>query len=296
MTDTVIFHRMSSFVSALQNRICDALETIDRTGSFKHTRWSRPEGGGGDTRVLENGSIFEKAAVNTSNVFGPLSETLSEHLKGTGTSFRATGISLILHPRSPMVPTVHANFRRIERGDTGWYGGGADLTPSYLFSEDCTHFHTIWRDICAKHPEITDYDRWKKWCDEYFYSSHRKEHRGIGGIFYDHLMVDDEAGMAFTEDAGNAFLASYLPIVERRMHEPYTAAQRDFQLFHRGRYVEFNLIHDRGTRFGFQSKGNSESILVSMPPLARWTYDYTPEPNSRESETMKILQTPRDWV
>ena len=216
-------------------------------------------------------------------------------MPGTGGRFRATGISLVLHPASPMVPTVHANYRRIERGDHGWFGGGADLTPYLLFDEDAEHFHRVHADVCGRHA-VADHAAWKRWCDEYFYLPHRQEHRGVGGIFFDHVADDTDAMFAFVTDAGDAFCDAYLPIVRRRMHEPWDDADRDHQLIRRGRYVEFNLVYDRGTVFGLRTGGNIESILMSLPDPVRWVYGYEPPPGSRAARTVEILREPRDWL
>jgi coproporphyrinogen III oxidase len=287
--------RTSDFFGDLQDRICAGLEQIDGTGRFREDLWQRPGGGGGRARVLVNGGVFEKAGVNFSDVFGQFSEEFAAQVPGSGRDFTACGISLVLHPQSPMVPTVHANFRFLTKGDKQWFGGGSDLTPYYVYREDVIHFHRVWRDICEKHAAPVDYQRFKKWCDDYFFLAHRGEPRGVGGIFFDYLEGDLEKLFAFVQDAGNAFLNAYAPIVRRRKDEPYGERQRAWQEFRRGRYVEFNLIYDRGTLFGLKTGGRTESILMSLPPVVHWHYDYQPEPGSPEAELYEFLK-PRDWV
>ena len=277
----------------LQDRICDRLETLDGS-SFLEDRWARPGGGGGRSRVLEDGGLFEKAGVNVSEVHGALNEELAEQLPGSGRDFFATGLSLVLHPRSPRVPTVHANFRYIEKGGKSWFGGGADLTPYLLVDEDAVHFHQVWKDACDRH-DTDYYPRFKKECDEYFFLPHRGEARGVGGIFFDYLPADDDA-FAFWCDMGDAFLDAYLPITERRRDEPYGDRERQHQLQRRGRYVEFNLIHDRGTVFGLRTGGRIESILMSLPPLVRWDYDTKLAEGSDEARLLEVLKNPRDWL
>jgi coproporphyrinogen III oxidase len=287
--------RASNYFQDLQDRICAGLEEVDGRGKFRADLWDRAGGGGGRTRVLVDGDVFEKAGVNFSDVFGQLSEEFAAQIPGSSRAFTAAGVSLVLHPRNPMVPTVHANLRFLTKGDKQWFGGGADLTPYYPFREDVIHFHKIWQQVCQRHPAPVDYARFKKWCDDYFYLAHRREPRGVGGIFFDYLEGDLEKLFAFVQDAGDSFLHAYLPIVLRRKDEPYTERQRAWQEFRRGRYVEFNLIYDRGTLFGLKTGGRTESILMSLPPVARWHYDYQPEPGSREAELYEYLQ-PRDWA
>jgi coproporphyrinogen III oxidase len=214
--------------------------------------------------------------------------------RGSGTEFFATGISLVFHPRSPMVPAVHANFRYLERGDAQWFGGGTDLTPYYPYDEDAVHFHRTIKLACDRH-DRDFYVRFKKWCDEYFTLKHRGEMRGVGGIFFDYLEGNRERNFAFVQDAGNTFLDAYLPTVKRRMNEPYGERERQYQLYRRGRYVEFNLLYDRGTIFGLETRGRTESILMSLPPLVRWVYDFRPEPGSREEKALEFYQ-PREWA
>jgi len=286
--------KTGTYFKELQDRITKAVEDLDGI-SFREDRWSREGGGGGRTRVLENGNVFEKAGVNFSSVHGDLPEQFASKIPlGSGTAFFATGVSLVFHPRSPMVPAVHANFRYLEKGDAQWFGGGSDLTPCYPFAEDAKHFHQVIKAACDRHdPEF--YPRFKKWCDEYFTLKHRGEMRGIGGIFFDYLEGDREKNFAFVQDAGNSFVDAYLPIVRRRMHEPYSDSEREYQLYRRGRYVEFNLLYDRGTIFGLETRGRTESILMSLPPLVRWVYDFKPNPGSREEKALEFYQ-PRHWV
>jgi coproporphyrinogen III oxidase len=285
----------AAYCRDLQDRICAAVETADGTGRFREDTWQRAGGGGGRTRVLTEGEVFEKAGVNFSEVAGQMSEEFARQVPGEGRDFTATGISLVLHPRSPMIPTVHANFRFLTKGAKEWFGGGADLTPYYPYREDVVHFHRVWKQVCERHAGVVDYARIKQWCDEYFFLPHRGEARGVGGIFFDYLEGDREQVFAFVRDCGDAFPGAYLPIVRRRLQEPYTARQRTFQEFRRGRYAEFNLLYDRGTLFGLRTGGRVESIFMSLPPVVRWEYDYRPEPGSREAELYEFLK-PRDWA
>src|SRR5687768_8235316 len=286
--------RAGDYFRGLQDRICSSLEAVDGT-RFREDAWSREGGGGGRTRVMEAGGLFEKAGVNFSSVSGDLPEEFAQRIpRGTGTAFFATGISLVLHPASPMVPTVHANFRYLEKGDAAWFGGGMDLTPYYPQAEDAVHFHRTIKAACDAH-DADHYPRFKKWCDEYFFLKHRGETRGIGGIFFDYLEGDREKNFAFVSDLGAKFLDAYVPIAKRRMGEPYDVRQRDFQLYRRGRYVEFNLLYDRGTIFGLETRGRTESILMSLPPLVRWVYDFKAEPGSREEQSLEFFK-PREWV
>jgi coproporphyrinogen III oxidase len=286
----------AAFFRELQDRICAGLEELDGTGRFGEDTWQREGGGGGRSRVLVDGGVFEKAGVNFSEVRGEMTPEFAAQIPGEGRAFTATGISLVLHPRSPMVPTVHANFRFLTKGDKRWFGGGADLTPYYPYREDVVHFHRVWKQVCERHPAPVDYARFKKWCDEYFFLAHRGEPRGVGGIFFDYLEGDFDALFAFVRDAGNAFLDAYLPIARRRKDELYTDEQRAFQEYRRGRYVEFNLLYDRGTLFGLKTGGRVESILMSLPPRVRWEYDWHPEAGSREAELYDEFLKPRDWA
>lgn len=281
-------------MAALQDEICAALEQADGTGRFREDAWSRPGGGGGRTRVMEEGAVFEKAGVNLSAVWGELPEALAAKMGEGPRSFFATGVSLVLHPRNPHVPTTHANYRYFERGESFWFGGGADLTPSYPVLEDVQHFHRTLREACDRH-DPSYYPRFKAWCDTYFFIKHRNETRGVGGIFFDNLSGEREKLLAFVTDAARAFVPAYLPIVQRRKALAYGERERRFQLQRRGRYVEFNLVLDRGTLFGLETQGRIESILMSLPPLVRWDYDVKLEAGSPEAALQDYLR-PRDWL
>ena len=292
-------------IHSLQNSICAAFEQIDAKEEFKEDTWQREGGGGGWSRIMENGRVFEKAGVNVSAVHGLISDTMKNSLNMIGEQFFATGISLVIHPENPMVPTVHANIRLFqvlnnnsEVIDT-WFGGGLDLTPYYLFEEDAIHFHTILKKTCDQfNPNL--YSRFKKECDDYFFNSHRGEARGVGGIFFDYQRATDEMSLhsvsEFTKAVGTSFISAYLPIVEKRMGLDYSEHQKWFQEVRRGRYVEFNLIHDRGTLFGLKTNGRVESILMSLPPRVRWVYDYQPNIGTKEAELVEILKNPKDWI
>lgn len=293
MPEPSLRSRAAAYVRSLQDQICAALESIDGEATFREDLWEREGGGGGITRVLEGGAIFEKAGVNTSEVFGAVPPALASQMKGDGAEFYATGVSLVLHPKNPHVPTVHANYRFLARGERSWFGGGADLTPYYPREEDVRHFHRTLKEACDLHGS-EHYPRFKRWCDEYFSLPHRGEMRGVGGIFFDELTGDEES-FAFLRSTGDAFLPAYLPIVERRKDEAWNEAEREWQLHRRGRYVEFNLIYDRGTTFGLRSNGRIESILMSLPPFARWGYDVKPEPGSAEERAQAFYQ-PGDWA
>lgn len=294
-----IKQRAQEFFSDLQDKICRALEEADGSAIFREDNWQRQGGGGGRTRVLENGAVFEKAGVNFSAVAGVLPEEfasrIGEGVTGAeGLEFFATGVSLVLHPCNPYVPTVHANFRFLEKGRASWFGGGADLTPYYPFREDVVHFHQTLKDVCDRH-DADFYPRFKKWADEYFFIKHRNETRGVGGIFFDYLQGDLEKLFAFVSDAGQAFLPAYLPIVAKRRDENFGDRERQFQLIRRGRYAEFNLVYDRGTVFGLETRGRTESILMSLPPFASWVYDYNPEAGTPESDAWAYF-TAQDWL
>jgi coproporphyrinogen III oxidase len=290
------------YFEGLQGHICAVVEELEGRGGgkarFCEDRWEHPSGGGGVTRVLSDGAVFEKAGVNFSEVRGSFSEELAASMPGKGTAFAATGISVVIHPRNPHVPTAHANFRHICKGSgegrAAWFGGGSDLTPYYPRREDIIHFHQIWKEVCERHP-VADYQRFKKWCDEYFYLPHRGEARGVGGIFFDYLTGRLAEVFAFVRDAGDHFLSAYVPVVERRMVEPYSDKERRWQLIRRGRYVEFNLLYDRGTMFGLKTFGRVESILMSLPLQVMWGYNEVPTPGSLEAELLEYLK-PRDWV
>jgi coproporphyrinogen III oxidase len=281
-------------ISKLQDEICAALERADGAARFSSDAWARPGGGGGLTRVLQDGAVFEKAGVNASDVHGELGDALARRLGGEGATFSATGLSIVVHPVSPLVPTAHANVRFLRRGGAAWFGGGADLTPYYLFDEDCRHFHRVLRDACARNGQ--PYDVHKRAADAYFFLRHREEHRGIGGIFFDDLGGDLDAALRFATDVARAFLDAYLPIVARRKDLPFGDAERRWQEVRRGRYVEFNLVWDRGTVFGLETSGRVESILMSLPPRVRWPYDARPAPGSREAALLDVLRAPRDWT
>lgn len=295
-----LFERAAKFFSELQTDICNALAEVDGAAQFTQDAWQRPGGGGGVARVLEGGALFEKAGVNWSSVDGELPAELADQMPGNGQAFRACGVSLVLHPRSPMVPTTHANFRCLTRGDALWFGGGADLTPYYLFREDVVHFHAALAEACDRHRPVGDYDRFKAWCDEYFFLPHRGETRGAGGVFFDYLGGKREhAGEAifdFVTDLGRTFSQAYVPIAQKRQTEPYGDLERAWQLRRRGRYAEFNLLYDRGTAFGLKTNGRVESILMSMPPLARWDYDVMATPGSPEAELLANLRPNIDWL
>jgi coproporphyrinogen III oxidase len=288
--------RAVEYFRTLQDKITTTLESIDAAGRFHEDTWQRDGGGGGRTRVIIEGGVFEKGGVNFSEVHGEMSEEFAKQLPGEGRKFTAAGISLVMHPRSPFVPTVHMNFRYLTKGGRAWFGGGADLTPYYPFREDVVGFHKVWRRVCARHEKVADYAKMKADCDKYFFLPHRNEPRGVGGIFFDYLEGDMERVFAFVREAGDAFLTAYVPIVERRKELPYTEHERRFQLFRRGRYVEFNLLYDRGTVFGLKTGGRVESILMSLPLNVRWEYDYEPEPGSPESLLYDVYLKPHDWA
>ncbi|MFT5234716.1 MAG: coproporphyrinogen III oxidase [Shewanella sp.] len=294
---------VKAFLLDLQQRICDGLEQLDGEAKFKADSWKRAEGGGGTSRVLTQGKIFEQAGVNFSHVRGasmPASAT-AHRPELAGRSFEAMGVSLVIHPNNPYIPTTHANVRFFIAQKEGadpvwWFGGGFDLTPYYPFEEDVIEWHQHAHDLCHPFGEEV-YPKYKKWCDEYFYLPHRDETRGVGGLFFDDLNAEGfDTSFAFMQAVGNGFLTSYAPIVERRKEIEYGEKERDFQLYRRGRYVEFNLVYDRGTLFGLQTGGRTESILMSMPPLVRWEYMYTPEENSPEALLYTDFLTPKDWL
>jgi coproporphyrinogen III oxidase len=316
--------RVTEFMKQLQDEICSGLEQLDGKGKFREDSWEREEGGGGRSRVLQEGAILEQGGVNFSEVWGshlPPS-ILKQRPEAEGHGFYATGTSMVLHPRSPYIPTVHLNYRYFEAGPVWWFGGGADLTPYYPFAEDASHFHRTFKNACDRH-NAEYYPVFKRWCDEYFYLKHRQETRGIGGLFFDYqdgrgklykgpnlegeaATYSDAIGevnprswedlFSFIQNCGRAFLPAYTPIVDRRKDIKYGEAQRNFQLYRRGRYVEFNLVYDRGTIFGLQTNGRTESILMSLPPLVRWEYNYHPEPNTPEAELYDTFLKPQDWV
>ncbi|MEB3199768.1 MAG: oxygen-dependent coproporphyrinogen oxidase [Synechococcaceae cyanobacterium] len=315
--------RARELLMGLQDSICAGLEQLDGEGRFQEESWQRPEGGGGRSRVMKAGRVFEQGGVNFSEVEGDRlpPSILSQRPEAEGQHWFATGTSMVLHPRNPWVPTVHLNYRYFEAGPVWWFGGGADLTPYYPFLEDARHFHRTLQQACdSVNPAY--YQVFKPWCDEYFFLRHRGETRGVGGLFYDYqdpagvlykgsdaegpaatvsrtlgpIQQDWESLLALASACGNAFLPSYVPIVERRHDTPWGERERQFQLYRRGRYVEFNLVFDRGTIFGLQTNGRTESILMSLPPLVRWEYGYTPEPGSRESLLTEVFTRPQDWL
>ncbi|HZH94267.1 MAG TPA: oxygen-dependent coproporphyrinogen oxidase, partial [Flavisolibacter sp.] len=282
----------TSYIHALQNRICAALEAADGKATFREDVWQRPEGGGGKTRVIANGAVFEKGGVNTSVVFGDVTDVMRTGLKIDGHKWFACGLSLVLHPLNPFVPTVHCNYRMFELYDANhalidrWFGGGTDLTPYYLFTEDAVHFHRTYKDVCDRF-DPAFYATFKTTCDNYFVNAHRNnERRGIGGIFYDYKRPDENHDlhfwMNFAKGCGDAFMEAYIPIVKIRKDQPFTEQHKHWQEIRRGRYVEFNLVHDRGTLFGLKTGGRTESILMSLPPTVRFEYDYQPAGGSAE--------------
>ncbi len=294
-----------SYILNLQDQICAALEAQDGTANFREDLWDRPEGGGGRTRVIENGAVFEKGGVNISAVHGKLPDSMQKLFNVGEADFFACGLSLVIHPKNPMVPTVHANWRYFEMYDAdgkvinSWFGGGQDLTPYYLFDEDAVHFHNICKTACDKH-NPTFYEKYKKQCDDYFWNAHRHEARGIGGLFFDYLKETPEMSMEawynFVTEVGNSFVESYIPIVEKRKNLPSSHTNREWQEVRRGRYVEFNLVHDKGTLFGLKTNGRIESILMSLPPHVQWIYDHHPEVGSEEERLVKVLERPVEWL
>ena len=293
---------VSAYLTGLQARIVSGLEAIDG-GSFRADRWSRPEGGGGLTRIIEEGGVFERAGVGFSRVQGPKlpPSASASRPELAGRSFDAMGVSLVLHPRNPYCPTVHMNVRcfvALKPGEdpVWWFGGGMDLTPYYGFEEDARHFHATCKTALTPFGEPL-HPRFKKWCDEYFYLKHRKEPRGVGGIFFDDYAEGGfDASFAMMRSVGDHFLTAYLPILEKRKDMAYSERERSFQAYRRGRYVEFNLVWDRGTLFGLQSGGRTESILMSMPPVVRWQYDWTPQAGSPEAGLYTDFLVPKDWA
>lgn len=298
-------NKFLSYIESLQDQICAAIEATDGQAKFHEDLWQRPEGGGGRTRVIENGAVFEKGGVNISAVHGKLPDTMQKMFGVGKVDFFACGLSLVIHPKNPMVPTVHANWRYFEMYDIQgniidqWFGGGQDLTPYYLFEEDAVHFHQTCKTACDKH-HSSFYPEYKKKCDAYFWNAHRHEARGIGGLFFDYLKASESITLAqwyaFVTEVGNSFTQAYLPIVERRKELPYTEAQRTWQEIRRGRYVEFNLVHDKGTLFGLKTNGRIESILMSLPPHVQWIYDHKPASGSPEEALVQVLQNPKDWI
>lgn len=299
------------FIYGLQDKICKAIEQLDGKATFKEDEWQRAEGrgGGGLTRVIANGNVFEKGGVNTSVVYGKITDKMRSQLQipspiNNGAWF-AAGISLVIHPVNPFVPTIHCNYRMFELYEDDlfidrWFGGGTDLTPYYLFEEDVKHFHQTYKNVCDQF-DPSFYPEFKKECDNYFVNTHRNnERRGVGGIFYDHKRPDEKRStdfwMSFGKTCGEAFIPAYIPIVEKRKNSSYNEKHKHWQEIRRGRYVEFNLIHDRGTVFGLKTGGRTESILMSLPPTVRFEYDYHPEPGSEEDKLLQVCLHPREWV
>lgn len=296
-------HAVETYLRDLQERICAALENEDNGGRFIEDRWERPSGGGGRTRVLREGAVLEHAGVNFSHVHGaglPPSAT-AHRPELAGRTFQALGVSVVIHPRNPYVPTSHCNVRFFQAERPGaepvwWVGGGFDLTPYYGFDDDCIYWHRLAKAACDPF-DVDYYARFKEWCDTYFFVKHRQEPRGIGGIFFDDLNAPDfDHCFGFLRSVGDHYLRAYVPIVQRRKHLDYGEREREFQLYRRGRYVEFNLVYDRGTLFGLQSGGRTESILVSLPPRVTWRYDWRPEPGSAEARLYEHYLKPRDWL
>lgn len=297
-----LFH---NYIIELQDRISIKLEEVDGKGQFHEDAWERSGGGGGRTRVLEDGNVFEKAGVNISAINGSLPESLKEQFKVDEGDFFACGLSIVIHPKNPFAPTVHANWRYFEMYNTEgeivrqWFGGGQDLTPYYFFKDDVIHFHKNCKKVCDKYSSDF-YNEFKQSCDEYFWNTHRNESRGVGGLFFDYLKETNEFSIQdrfdFVCEVGNNFLESYLPILNIRKHTLFSEENKVWQEIRRGRYVEFNLVHDRGTLFGLKTKGRIESILMSLPPKVQWRYDYSPEIGSKEAELLDILSKPINWL
>lgn len=297
--------KFQHYIQSLQDQICNKLESIDGEAHFQEDHWERKGGGGGRTRVIDHGAVFEKGGVSISAVHGELNPAMQKYFQVGEVDFFACGLSLVLHPKNPMVPTVHANWRYFEMYEKDgkvldqWFGGGQDLTPYYLFKEDAEHFHQTCKKACDAH-DLSFYPEFKKRCDEYFWNGHRDEARGVGGLFFDYLKPSGDRSIEnwydFVTEVGNSFLEAYVPIVEKRKNIPYSEAQRTWQEIRRGRYVEFNLVHDKGTLFGLKTNGRIESILMSLPPEVQWQYDYHPEKGSEEEKLLEVLQYPVNWV
>lgn len=301
--ESISLDKVKQYLLKLQDNICQTLELVDGRGEFIEDNWQREQGGGGRTRVLTSGSVIEQGGVNFSHVFGgmlPASATAARP-ELAGRSFQAMGVSLVIHPHNPKIPTTHANVRFFVAEKEGeapvwWFGGGFDLTPYYPFEDDVVHWHQVAHKLCEPFGSEF-YPKYKKWCDDYFYIKHRNETRGVGGLFFDDLnSLGFEKSFKFMQAVGDGFLDAYVPIVEKRKSLTFTPEEREFQLYRRGRYVEFNLVYDRGTLFGLQTGGRTESILMSMPPLARWQYDYQPCPGSPEENLYKNYLQPREWL
>tara|TARA_B100000767_G_scaffold115204_1_gene109904 strand:- start:1439 stop:2341 length:903 start_codon:yes stop_codon:yes gene_type:complete len=294
-----------TYIQNLQETITKALEKEDGGASFKEDIWERKEGGGGRSRIIENGATIEKGGVNISEVHGPLPNSMQAYFNVGEVDFFACGLSLVIHPKNPMAPTVHANCRYFEMYDANkncvdqWFGGGLDLTPYYLFNEDSRHFHEQCKKACdLHHPDF--YNTFKEKCDTYFYNKHREEARGVGGLFFDYLKANETFTIKdrydFTTTIGDSFIEAYIPILNKRKNLDFTPENRTWQEIRRGRYVEFNLVHDKGTLFGLKTNGRMESILMSLPPTVQWRYDYHPKQGSKEEELLNILKNPKSWI
>ena len=294
-----------NFIRGLQDKITKELESIDGKAKFNEDLWERSEGGGGRSRIIENGNVIEKGGVNISAVDGPLPESMQKYFNVNKVDFFACGLSLVIHPFNPMIPTVHGNWRYFEMYDKKgniidqWFGGGQDLTPYYIFEEDVKHFHQSCKNVCDHfHPDY--YSEFKKMCDNYFFNHHRNEARGVGGLFFDYLKKDKDFSLEdrfdFVTAVGKSFLDAYMPILKKRMKHRFTQAQKNWQEIRRGRYVEFNLIHDKGTLFGLKTNGRIESILMSLPPKVQWLYNHKPKEGSEEKKLLDVLKKPKNWV
>ena len=294
-----------NFIRGLQDKITKELENIDGKAKFNEDLWERPEGGGGRSRIIENGNVIEKGGVNISAVDGPLPESMQKYFNVNKVDFFACGLSLVMHPFNPMIPTVHGNWRYFEMYDKKgniidqWFGGGQDLTPYYIFEEDVKHFHQSCKNVCDHfHPDY--YSEFKTMCDNYFFNHHRNEARGVGGLFFDYLKKDKDFSLEdrfdFVTAVGKSFLDAYMPILKKRMKHRFTQAQKNWQEIRRGRYVEFNLIHDKGTLFGLKTNGRIESILMSLPPKVQWQYNHKPKEGSEEKKLLDVLKKPKNWV
>ncbi len=291
---------ISDWFLDLQDDICSNLEVADNGGSFVEDKWERPGGGGGKTRIFKNGNIIERGGVNYSAVFGDVPDFLKKQFPGEkATTFYATGVSIVMHPKSPEIPIIHMNIRYFELGKIAWFGGGIDLTPHYVNQHDAVYFHSELKKMCDKHDQ-SFYPKFKTEADNYFFIKHRNETRGIGGIFFDHFRANENHSLtdifSFVKSTGSLFAPLYVSLINLNKSTVYSENEKKWQLLRRGRYVEFNLVYDRGTKFGLDTNGRTESILMSLPPIASWEYDYQPEPGSREAETISFLKKDIDWL
>lgn len=292
---------ITDWFKQLQDQICSSLEQLDGNGHFQEDKWDREEGGGGRSRILNQGGVIEKGGVNFSAVHGKTPEKILKALSLDEADFFATGVSIVLHPHNPMIPIIHMNVRYFEMSNgTWWFGGGIDVTPHYIFEEDAKFFHQTLKSACDKH-DVNYYDQFKKWADDYFFIKHRHETRGIGGIFFDRLNDQDsihtkENRWDFVKEIGESFVPAYTELVKRHVNDPYTEHHKKWQSLRRGRYVEFNLVWDKGTKFGLDTNGRTESILMSMPPIANWEYSHQPESGSEEEKTLSLLKKGIDWI